>query len=210
MTDWEIMLAAKPYSMTSGRNLLATVTAIHELDQCIDGDVVECGAWRGGHTIAAMLAASRSRTYWLFDTFAGMTEPGEHDYRGGYHATATTAYRKKGASQWCRAELLEVQTNIDQFRREDQVVRYVAGPVEDTLAGTELPDAIAFLRLDTDFYASTRMELEVLWPRVVAGGILIIDDYHSWAGCRRACDEYFAAGTEFQPVHGPAVKVVKS
>lgn len=210
MTDWEIMLAAKTYSMTSGTNLQATITAIHQLDQEIDGDVVECGVWRGGHTIAAMLAANRDRAYWLFDTFAGMTEPGEHDWRGGYHATESTAYRKRGASQWCRAEIAEVRTNIDRFRRQDQTVYYVAGPVEETLRQQQLPDSIAFLRLDTDFYDSTRAELEVLWPRVVSGGIVIIDDYHSWAGCRRACDEYFAEGTEFEPVDGPAVRVIKS
>jgi O-methyltransferase len=47
------------------------------------------------------------------------------------------------------------------------------------------------LRLDTDFYSSTKIELEILYPRLVKGGVLIIDDYGSWEGSKRAVDEYF-------------------
>ena len=208
MTDQEIVLAAKPYSMTAGNNLLATVDAVRLIDCGIPGDIVECGVWQGGHIIAAMLASHTARTYWLFDTFDGMTEPGEHDWRKGKHATEKKGYRR-GRQQWCRAEQDEVAANVKQYQRADQEVRYVVGPVEKTLRQEHLPDRIVVLRLDTDFYESTCVELEVLWPRLVPGGVLIVDDYYSWDGCRRACDEYFGLTAKFELVYGPTVRMRK-
>lgn len=209
MTDQEIAAIADAYSMTGPVRIMGTVRAVRETEH-LAGDIVECGVWRGGNIIAAMLAASRARRYWLFDTFEGMTEPGEHDWRRGRHARDSAAYRKSGAAGWCRSELPEVQANVERYQRHDQDVRYVVGPVEQTLRGTNLPDAIAVLRLDTDFYDSTKIELEVLWPRVIPGGILIVDDYDSWDGCRRACDEYFGADAEWEMIKPPTVRRVKA
>jgi hypothetical protein len=75
-------------------------------------------------------------------------------------------------------------------------VHFVEGRVEDTLPA-HAPEQLALLRLDTDWYESTRAEMEHLYPRLVPGGVLIIDDYGHWEGARRAVDEHFAA-------HGPA------
>lgn len=69
-------------------------------------------------------------------------------------------------------------------------VRFVEGRVEDTLP-VRVPDRISLLRLDTDWYESTRCELEHLFPKLVPGGVLIVDDYGHWEGCRRAVEEYF-------------------
>lgn len=206
MTDWDIMITAKPYTMTSGTNLLATIAAVKNSDS---GDFVECGVWKGGHVIAALLASTQPRTYWLFDTFDGMTEPGPYDIRRGSHARDTTAYRKRGPKQWCRAELAQVQANIDRYRRSDQVVKYVIGPVEQTLPNHQLPEKIAVLRLDTDFYSSTLAELQHLWPRVILGGTVIIDDYYSWDGCRQACNEYFGEQFDHDKIDGPAIRIGK-
>jgi hypothetical protein len=71
-------------------------------------------------------------------------------------------------------------------------LRFVKGKVEDTVPA-QAPARIAILRLDTDWYESTRHELEHLDPRLSPGGVLIIDDYGHWAGCRQAVDEYFAS-----------------
>lgn len=209
MTEQEIVAIADAYSMTGPVRLAGTVHAVREIEH-LDGDIVECGVWRGGNIIAAMLAANRARRYWLFDTFEGMVEPGEHDWRRGRHAKDTAAYRKKGASNWCRSEIDEVKANIARYHRPDQEVRYVKGPVEQTLRENDLPDQIALLRLDTDFYDSTRAELEILWPRVVPGGILIVDDYGSWDGCRRACDEYFGADSVWETIKSPTVRRIKT
>lgn len=210
MTDLEIVAKAKPYSMTAGNNLLATVQAVKHIDQGVLGDVVECGVWRGGHIIAAMLAAQQSRSYWLFDTFDGMTEPGPQDNRRGAHASASTKYTKKGPKNWCRAELHEVKNNISQFAQTDQSVIYVQGAVEHTLRSDHLPEQIALLRLDTDFYSSTLIELEVLWPRLAVGGILIVDDYMSWDGCRQACEEYFGTGFSYDAINDKAIRKIKN
>jgi hypothetical protein len=68
-------------------------------------------------------------------------------------------------------------------------IHYHAGKVEDTIpAGA--PAEIALLRLDTDWYESTRHELEHLYDRVPAGGVIIADDYATWQGARKAVDEF--------------------
>ena len=71
-------------------------------------------------------------------------------------------------------------------------ISYVRGPVEQTIPIT-VPESIALLRLDTDWHASTRHELDYLFPRLVKGGVLIIDDYGHWQGARKAVDDYIAA-----------------
>ena len=58
---------------------------------------------------------------------------------------------------------------------------------------SNLPESISVLRLDTDWYESTRKELQILYPRLGVGGVLIIDDYGYWDGCRKAVHEYFAS-----------------
>jgi hypothetical protein len=68
----------------------------------------------------------------------------------------------------------------------------VRGPVSETIPG-QVPERIALCRLDTDYYESTRHELLHLFPRIVPGGVLIIDDYGDFPGCRKAVDEYLAA-----------------
>ena len=68
---------------------------------------------------------------------------------------------------------------------------FVAGDVEQTIPGV-VPEQISLLRLDTDWYESTRHELKHLYPRLIRGGVLIIDDYGHWKGARQAVDEYLA------------------
>ena len=70
-------------------------------------------------------------------------------------------------------------------------LHFIKGKVQDTLTSSA-PGSIALLRLDTDWYASTKHELQVLYPRLAKGGILILDDYGEWEGVRQAADEYFA------------------
>jgi hypothetical protein len=64
--------------------------------------------------------------------------------------------------------------------------------VEDTISEANAPTKIALLRLDTDWYESTKWELEILYPRLISGGVLIIDDFGYWDGARKAVVEYFA------------------
>jgi O-methyltransferase len=90
------------------------------------------------------------------------------------------------------ASLQEVRSNMASTGIATERVHYVSGPVEETIPRS-VPERIALLRLDTDWYESTRHELEHLWDRLEPGGVLIVDDYGHWAGAREAVDEFFAA-----------------
>ena len=192
-----IIERVQPYTMTSPERILALVRAIDYLEaNDVPGDLVECGVWRGGSMMAALLRlraiGSTHRRAWLYDTFEGMSPPTERDEdfcgRSAQRLLAEQA-RDDPSSIWCRATLAETRRNLDSVGYPAEHLRFVVGPVEETLA-REVPSHIALLRLDTDWYESTRAELEVLFPRLVSGGVLLIDDYGHWKGCRRAVDEY--------------------
>ena len=132
------------------------------------------------------------RQLWLYDTFEGMSPPTSDDIDFlGRDAECLMAAesREDPASIWCYSPLEEVQRAVADTGYPKSLTKFIVGKVEDTLP-QQLPDQIAVLRLDTDWYESTRCELEHLFPRVVDGGVLIIDDYGHWEGCRRAVDEY--------------------
>lgn len=135
------------------------------------------------------------RPLWLFDTFEGMTRPEsvDIDLRSRDAADQLALDRDPLApdSPWCFSPLEEVRANLGSTGYPADALHFVPGPVEQTLPVAD-PGPIALLRLDTDWYRSTLVELEVLYPRLVQGGILIIDDYGHWQGCRRAVDDYFA------------------
>ena len=90
---------------------------------------------------------------------------------------------------WAYGSLDEVRRNLGSTGYPDQYISFIEGKVEDTIP-TNVPDRISLLRLDTDWYESTRHELQHLYPRLSPGGVLIIDDYGQWAGARKAVDEY--------------------
>lgn len=178
-------------SKASADCLWATATALTTLrDHDVEGDVVECGVWRGAHIIMARIVAP-DRMCWLFDTFGGMTEPTEADGRRAQHSYEI---KKKRDIKWMAVSVSEVVALIDKFGVLDRSkLRFIVGDVSNTLKVEDcLPEKIALLRLDTDWYVSTKLELEILFPRLVKGGILIVDDYGKWEGARKAVDEYFA------------------
>jgi hypothetical protein len=135
------------------------------------------------------------RDLYLFDTFEGMSEPGEQDRRARDAAGAAELLAGSGidAKVWAYSPLEEVRANLASTGYPAERVRFVQGKVEDTIPG-HAPDRIALLRLDTDWYESTRHELEHLFPRLSSGGVLLIDDYGAWEGARRAVDEFVGAG----------------
>jgi hypothetical protein len=161
----------------------------------LTGDYVECGVWRGGSSMAAAWTyqvCGRQPQFWLYDTYQGMPEPVEADrkIRGIDARSEWVACRDGDYSDWCRASLEDVKANMALTGYPG--IRYVVGKCENTLL-TDRPDRIALLRLDTDFYESTKAELEILWDRVVPGGVVILDDYGSWGGAKLAVDEFFAS-----------------
>ncbi len=195
----ETFETVKPYTMTSPQRVFAFIDAVqHVVDAQIDGDIVECGVWKGGSMMAAAKTLLhnnvKDRELYLYDTFEGMTEPTELDVTCDGRA-ANVSFEKKRrsaeSSDWCRAPIELVRDALASTGYEMSKVHTVKGRVEDTIPET-LPGQIAILRLDTDWYESTRHELEQLYPLLVPGGFLIIDDYGHWQGARRAVDEYLA------------------
>ena len=190
----------KEYTMTTPERIASLCNAVNFLvKNNIKGDFVECGVWRGGSTMAAidtlMKAGDKSREIYLYDTFEGMSEPTELDkvFTGtGADELMRTTDKEDPTSVWCYSALEEVQQNVGTLKYPASKVHYVKGKVEDSIPGT-LPGQIALLRLDTDFYESTAHELKYLYPLLVPGGVIIIDDYGHWEGARKAVDEYIAA-----------------
>jgi hypothetical protein len=187
------------YTMTSPERMYALYKAVEYIVRNrVPGDLVECGVWKGGSSMMMALALAHfgdtTRTLYLYDTFAGMPAPGELDvdYKGADSAPTWESLQRDGHNEWCYSPLDEVKRNLARTGYPAERVVYVQGKVEDTIPGT-LPERTALLRLDTDWYSSTRHELEHLYPGLVAGGVLVLDDYGTWQGARQATDEYFAA-----------------
>jgi len=193
----DIIQSVRAHTMTSPERLFAFIQAVRYVSSAsIPGDVVECGVWRGGSMMAAartlVECGDETRTLHLFDTFEGMSAPTDKDVAiDGVSADALLTQQDKGDpySAWCLATLEDVKAAMAGTRYPPDRIRYVRGKVEDTIPGNA-PDRISILRLDTDWYESTRHELEHLFPRLVKGGVLIIDDYGHWKGARQAVDEY--------------------
>jgi O-methyltransferase len=192
----QVIEKTRSFTMTSSERVSALCHAVRYVARSkVPGDIVECGVWRGGSMMAAamtlLIEQDLSRTLYLFDTFEGMPPPTETDREvvSGRLASSRLEKADKSALIWARAPLEEVQNNMALTNYPADRTRFIVGKIEDTIP-TESPDKIAILRLDTDWYASTRHELIHLYPKLAVGGVLIIDDYGSWEGVRRAVDEY--------------------
>jgi len=195
--DIDIIRRVTPFTMTSPERILALITAVRYLvDNDIPGDIVECGVWKGGSMMAAALTLlemnAGDRNLYLFDTYDGMTVPGERDIsHEGLIAEELLAAAGKNEDSgiWAFSPLEKVRNNILSTGYDRSRVYFIAGRVEDTIPDMA-PERISLLRLDTDWYESTYHELTFLYPRLCVGGILIVDDYGHWQGSRRATDQY--------------------
>lgn len=190
----DVIAQVRPYSMTSVDALAALCAAAeHVVTRGVVGSIVECGVWRGGSMMAVAKSLQRlgvtDRELYLFDTFEGMPPPTAHDVRV---LDGLPAGDPSSLTPGIAVEEEAVRRAVESTGYPTERIHLVRGRVEDTLPDAA-PDAIALLRLDTDWYESTRHELEHLFPRLAVGGILVIDDYGHWAGARAAVDEYMAA-----------------
>lgn len=184
----------EPFTLTSKPMAFALYQAVNYLEaNNIGGAIVECGVAAGG---SMMLAAATLLTHhrcerdlFLFDTFDwSFEQPCLHD---GFVGTTDTLTKTPGAqTRPCGVSVQQVTANMATTGYPSKRIHLVPGMVQDTLASTPTGD-IALLRLDTDFYESTRCELETLYPRLVPGAVLILDDYGKLKGATTAADEYF-------------------
>ena len=197
--DVETIEAVRNFTMTSPERVHALCAAVRYVVAAqVPGSIVECGVWRGGSMMAVAKTLLRKerddRDLYLFDTFEGMTPPGERDIAlDGRRARdlLRRSIRSKEDLLWCYSPLDDVRAAMNSTGYPSHRVHYVRGTVEETIPAAA-PPSIAILRLDTDWYESTRHELLHLVPRLSLGGVLIVDDYGHWRGARSAVDEYIA------------------
>lgn len=196
----ELYELCRDATMTSIERMHALWTAArHIAESGLPGDFVECGVWRGGSVMLMALTLLRhgdaSRDLWLYDTFAGMTAPSPDDVQAMSGRAAADILREHQRTAddpfWGIASRAAVEENLRRTGYPFERLRFIEGDVTATLPASA-PDRIALLRLDTDWYTSTRHELEHLYPRLASGGVLIIDDYGYWRGARKATDEYLS------------------
>ncbi|MGJ8569207.1 MAG: TylF/MycF/NovP-related O-methyltransferase [Hoeflea sp.] len=194
-------------TMTSLPRLINTVkSCVYVVENNIPGDFVECGVWRGGNGILARKIFEQlgsDKKVWMFDTFEGMTEPTELDVAASSKEVAIDRYRlmqQETHNDWCYASLDDVKNNCLNSNLDLEDFKFVKGDVFKTLTNMDnVPDCISVLRLDTDWYESTKIELELLYPIISKNGVLIIDDYGHWEGARKAVDEYFSS-KDYKPM----------
>jgi hypothetical protein len=198
--------ASAALSRVAGHTMISYERAItlyqqvcHLEESGIEGALVECGVWKGG--AAALMALANlehgrtRREIHLFDSFQGLPEPssrdGQHDIAkaqrlAGRSLDGSGALRPVG---WDRASREDSEALLREVGYPLQHVHYHEGWFQDTLARSDFGD-IALLRLDGDWYDSTKACLDVLYPRVVPGGFVVIDDYGHREGCRAAVTDY--------------------
>tara|TARA_B100000586_G_scaffold183419_1_gene134561 strand:- start:122 stop:877 length:756 start_codon:yes stop_codon:yes gene_type:complete len=190
----------EPFTVTSIERVAALLDSVkYIVNNNINGDFVECGVWKGG---SCMLIAKElikqnnlNRNIWLYDTFDGMTQPTDDDIETetgikGKDLLSNVEKTTEKFNMWAYAPIEEVKNNMLKTNYPIDNIKYIKGKVEDTLK-SNTPRKIALLRLDTDWYESTKIELETLYPLITKGGILIIDDYGHFEGAKRAVDDYF-------------------
>lgn len=167
-------------------NLQHCVTDV--IERNVPGDLIETGVWRGGATIfmRGILKAygDTGRTVWVADSFQGLPKPDAKNYPSDrddphWHVSALAV------------PVEEVRANFEKYGLLDDQVRFLPGWFKDTLPSAPI-DRLAVLRLDGDMYESTIVALDALYPKLSAGGYLIVDDYGAVEACQQAVDDYRA------------------
>ena len=204
-TDDELKLVeiSKKYTMTSYQNLNFLLRSIeHENKNNIDGDFVECGVWKGGNIMLFKNMINKlkmhNKTIYAFDTFEGMTKPLDIDVDLRFKQEKAADVMDRNPKDYnihnihSYYPIEKVKENLINNCNDLDNIRFIKGDVSKTLlVSSNIPEKISILRLDTDWYESTKIELEILFPKLVYNGILIIDDYGEYKGCKKAVDEYF-------------------
>ena len=176
------------------------------LENKIEGVIIECGVCYGLFEmiwIEELQKNNEIRDIYLYDTFKGCTEPTNLDYTAKtatiYQLDSNATYNwwrqlkiSEDVNGLCYCPLEKVKENLERYNYPEENLHYVVGDVLETLKDkSTIPEKIAILRLDTDFYKSTKAELDNLYNLIIPGGIIIVDDYGHWKGCKLAVDQFF-------------------
>lgn len=213
MTKEDFLQIVSPYTMTSTERINELFNSLEYIRiNKIDGDFVECGVWKGGNILGIMEYLYYhniiDRKVWLYDTFQGMTQPEDID----------VDLKNQNALDilqhvLCYSPLDEVKKNLSNSKFPINNVKYIVGDICETLNHkNNLPNKISLLRLDTDWYKSTKKEMDILYPYLIKDGVLIVDDYGHWKGSKIAIDEYFLTHNIpaiIQKIDYTGVKIIK-
>lgn len=185
-----LIVTVKPkFTMVKNRNLKLLYDLVLDVNKChLSGDIVECGVWNGGS--AAMMGRAsleapldlEPRRLWLFDSFQGLPPPGEHD--GDFE-------KQSYFPGWNKGNVKMVQEVLGKIGYPSDKLTIVPGWFDETIVREPIEE-IVILHIDADWYQSVRTVLELLYPRVVPGGYVVLDDYGLWPGCERAVLDYFS------------------
>jgi hypothetical protein len=193
----ELYRSVQPYTLTSHERVNALRSAVrYVVESDIPGAFVECGVWRGG----SMLAVARTliaggvtdRDLYLFDTFTTMPFPGEEDVDVLGNRAADFYDAAVAAPAFSYLTMDQVRELLVGAGYPEERLHFVPGMVEETIPES-LPETLALCRLDTDWYQSTKHEMEHMFWRISEGGVLIVDDYGHFMGAKKAVDEYLSA-----------------
>jgi O-methyltransferase len=186
------------FTLTGPARMAATMRSLKYASvNKIQGAFVECGVWKGGQIIAGaeqLRLLNDFREIFLYDTFSGMTEASEIDisFQNESAISLMETSEPKSDNVWAKVSIAEVKKNLDMVAYPEKLIRFISGDVRETLLKSEnMPEKISVLRLDTDWFDSTYIELLKLYPLLSLGGVLLIDDYGHWEGSRKAADKYF-------------------
>jgi len=152
--------------------------------------VVECGTWKGGMSAGLIETCGRNRDYFFFDSFEGLpavtVEDGEAAHQWQTNTTGEHYFDN------CTASLAEFLSVVRMTRLAPERLHVYKGQFDSTLPHVKMP-SIGILRIDADWYSSTMVCLEQLWDQVASGGIIVIDDYFAWEGCRKALHRFLGS-----------------
>lgn len=186
-----------PYTMVG----YARLSNVYELANLVEknkiaGVFAECGVWRGGCIAVMAFVAQKfnsGRKVWLFDSFEGLPEPTLEDGKIAKDYALNKAEGNLKTIDKCVAPLKDVEeVFFDVLKLDKKNIVISKGWFQDTLPkDREKIGKIAILRLDGDWYESTKSCLENLYDNVIIGGYIILDDYGHWEGAKKALDEFF-------------------
>ena len=189
------VLRCMEYTMTNPKRLSHLWDSVETIkNRGLKGDLIEAGVYKGGSSMLmahALKYFELENNLYLFDTFSGMPKPSDRDVKidkGHTYYDKWEECQMEGYTDWCYGSRVEVEKNMNSVGYKNVFFR--EGNVLDTVPFGKIEE-ISLLRLDTDFYDSTRHLLAHFMPLMQEGGIVIFDDYGCWKGAQEAVDEYF-------------------
>lgn len=195
----QIWKKVKPFTMVPEPAIEFLVEQVLRLiRENVPGVLMECGVWRGGCSMAMLLAQQAAfgrieRAVYMLDSFQGLPPVTPRD--GPLARQWQDGGDPGNFLDNCKAFRIDLERALADMRFVDGDYKIVEGWFDQTVSQVARevePRSIALLRLDGDWYDSTRCCLDSLMPHVSEGGVVVIDDYYAWDGCARAVHDYLS------------------